>query len=75
MNTSTNSKIDTINKFMLYNSEATQLWVTLYEQKRRKWESDRKEFKWLNGRSMPYPDHLKGNMPMICPNNWVVDQV
>ena len=24
---------------------------------------------------MPYPDHLKENMPMICPNSWVVDQV
>jgi hypothetical protein len=24
---------------------------------------------------MPYPDHLKENMKMICPNNWVVDQV
>jgi hypothetical protein len=24
---------------------------------------------------MPYPNHLKENMPMICPNNWVVDQV
>jgi hypothetical protein len=43
--------------------------------KRRKWESDMKEFRWLNGRSMPYPDHLKENMPMICPNSWVVDQV
>jgi hypothetical protein len=24
---------------------------------------------------MPYPDHLKENMPMICPKFWVVDQV
>ena len=24
---------------------------------------------------MPYPDHLKENMPMTCPNSWVVDQV
>ena len=24
---------------------------------------------------MPYPDHLKENMPKICPNSWVVDQV
>jgi hypothetical protein len=24
---------------------------------------------------MPYLDHLKENMPMICPNSWVVDQV
>jgi hypothetical protein len=47
----------------------------LYEHKRRKWESDRKEFRWLNGRSMPYPDHLKENMLMLCPNSWVVEQV
>jgi hypothetical protein len=24
---------------------------------------------------MPYPNHLKKNIPMICPNNWVADQV
>jgi hypothetical protein len=47
----------------------------LYEEKRRKWDSDRKSFIWLNGRSMPYPDHLKENMPKICPNSWVVDQI
>ena len=52
-----------------------QPWVALYEQKRMKWDSDRKEFRRLNGRSVPYPDHLKENMPKICPNNWVVDQV
>jgi hypothetical protein len=23
---------------------------------------------------MPYPDHLKENIPIIFPNNWVVDQ-
>ena len=23
---------------------------------------------------MPYPDHLKENMPKICPNSWVADQ-
>jgi len=23
---------------------------------------------------MPYPDHLKENMPMTCLNIWVVDQ-
>ena len=40
-----------------------------------KWDSDRKEFVWLNGRSVPYPDHLKENMPKIQPNNWVADQV
>ena len=52
-----------------------QLWVTLYEQRRMTWDSDRKEFRWLNGRSVPYPNHLKENMPKICPNSWVVDQV
>ena len=40
-----------------------------------KWDSDRKEFRWLNGRSVPYLDHLKENMQIICPNCWVVDQV
>ena len=40
-----------------------------------KWDSDRKEFRWLNGRSVPYPDHLKETMPKICPNSWVADQV
>jgi hypothetical protein len=34
-----------------------------------------KSFRWLNGRNMPYPDHLKENMPKICPNSWVVDQI
>ena len=75
MNTSANLEIDAINKFIFYNLEATELCVALYEQRRRKWESYRKEFRQLNGRSMPYPNHLKENMPMICPNNWVVDQV
>jgi len=23
---------------------------------------------------VPYPDHLKENMPMTCPNSWVVNQ-
>jgi hypothetical protein len=73
--TSTNLEIDAINKFILYNMEATRPWVTLYEEKRRKWDSDRKAFRWLNGRSMPYPDHLKENMPKICPNSWVADQI
>jgi len=73
---STNLKIEAINKFILYNMEVTQLWVTLYGQKSRTWESNMKEFKRLNGRSLPYPDHLKENMPMTCPyNNPVVDQV
>ena len=52
-------ELEAINKFILYNSEATQPWVALYEQKRMKRDSDMKEFKWLNGRSVPYPDHLK----------------
>ena len=54
-----NAEIEAINKFFLYNSEATQPWVALYEQKRMKWDSDTKEFRSLNGRSVPYPDHLK----------------
>ena len=24
---------------------------------------------------MPYPDHLKENMPKICPNSWVANQI
>ena len=43
--------------------------------KENEWDSDKKEFRWLNGRSVPYPDHLKENTAKICPNNWVVDQV
>ena len=70
-----NSNIDAINKFVLYNMEAMQPWVTLYEEKRRKCDSDRKTFRWLNGRSMPCRDHLKENVPNICPNGWVVDQI
>jgi hypothetical protein len=42
MNTSMNSKIDAINKFILYNVEAMQPWVMLYEEKRRKWDNDMK---------------------------------
>ena len=45
------------------------------KRKEKKWNSDRKSFRWMNGRSMPYLDHLKENMPKICPNNWVVDQI
>ena len=73
--TSWNSKIDSINKFVLYNVEAMQPWVTLYEEKRREWVSDKKAFKKLNGGNMPYPDYLKENKPKICPNNWVVDHI
>ena len=40
-----------------------------------KWDSDMEEFKWLNGRSVPYLNHLKENMLKICPNSWVADQV
>ena len=69
------SEIDSINKFILYNAEATQPWVTLYKEKRRKLDNDRKTFKRLNGRSVPYPNHLKEYMPNICPNNWVVDHI
>lgn len=28
----------------------------------------------MNGINVPYHDHLKENMPMTCPNNWVVDK-
>jgi hypothetical protein len=40
-----NFEMDAINKFVLYNAEATQPWVTLYEEKRRKWDSGRKTFR------------------------------
>ena len=73
MCTSTNLEIDSINKFDLYNEEATQPWVALHEERRKKQDSDGKAFKWSNGISMPYPDHLKENMPNICLNDWMVD--
>ena len=44
LNSSTNVEIEALNKFVLYNSKVTQPWVALYEQKRMKWDSDRKEF-------------------------------
>ena len=75
MNTIVNSKFYSINKFILYNVEETQPWVTFYEENKRKWDNDIKKFSQLNSKSMPYLDYLKYNMPMICPNNWVVDQV
>jgi hypothetical protein len=53
--------------------KAMQPWATLYEEKTRKWDSDRKSFEQLNGRIMPYYNHLKENMPQICPNSWVDD--
>ena len=59
MNTTTNSKIDAINKFILYNVEATQSWVTLYEEERKKWEIYEKKIILLNYRRRPYLDHLK----------------
>jgi hypothetical protein len=46
---SVNLEIDAINKFILYNVEAMQPWAIMYEKKRRKWDSDRKAFRWLNG--------------------------
>ena len=73
--TSSNVEIDAIHKFVLYNVEATQQWVALYEKKRKKWDNDRIAFKWLNGKSITYHDHLKYNIPNICPNNCVVDQI
>ena len=39
---SANVEIEAINKFVLYNFEATQPWVALYEQMRMKWDSDMK---------------------------------
>ena len=42
MNTLANEKNDANNKFVLYNAEATQPWVVLYEEKRRKCDSDQK---------------------------------
>ena len=74
MNTTTNSEIDTINKFILCNTHETQSWVVLYEDKRRKWDIDIIEFRRLHGRSTPFLDHLKENVPIIYPNSWVVDQ-
>jgi hypothetical protein len=29
----------------------------------------------MNGRSIPYRDNLKENMPKICPNSWVANQI
>ena len=49
--------------------------VSFYEEKRKKLDSDRKTFILSNGRGMPYPDHLKLNIPKIYPNDWVVDQI
>ena len=72
---SVNLEIDAINKFILYNAEAMQPWLTLYEEKRKKWDSDKKAFRGSNGRSMNYSNHLKENISMVCPNNWVVDQI
>ena len=43
--------------------------VMLYEEKRKKWDNEKKAFKQSNGRSMPYPNHLKENMSNICPND------
>jgi len=59
INTLTISEIDAINKFVLYNVEATKPWVELYEEKRRKTDNDMEEYKWLNSRHMPYHNHLK----------------
>lgn len=75
MNASTNQEIGAINKYVLYNVDAMQLWVALYEEKRSKWDSDSKEFKPLNDRIIPYLDHLKEIKPMICPNSWVANQI
>ena len=71
--TSLNSKIDSINKFILYSVQEKQPWVVLYEEKRRKWDNDMKESILLNTRSMYYPNHLIENMSNIYPNSWVDD--
>ena len=39
---SANAEIEAIKKFILYNFKVTQPWVTLYEKKKMKWDSDRK---------------------------------
>jgi hypothetical protein len=39
---SLNSEINANNRLVLYNVEAIKLWVVLYEEKRRKWDNDRK---------------------------------
>ena len=50
-------------------------WVVLYEENKRKSEIDKKDVRGLNSRNMPYIDHLKEKVPLICPNNLVHDQV
>lgn len=70
-----NLAIDCINKFILCNVKVMKQWVTLYEDKREKWDNDMKAFKHFNCRSMPYLDHLKENMPNIYPNDWLVDHI
>ena len=57
--TSMNAEIDAINKFVLYNTEAMQQWVVLYEEKIKKWDSDRKAFRGSDGRIVPYPYQKK----------------
>ena len=52
MNTPMNVEIDAINSLFLYNIEEMKPWVTLYEEKRRKWDIDITKFRWLHGRSM-----------------------
>jgi hypothetical protein len=47
-----NLEIDVIHKFVLYNMMAMRPWIALYEEKRRKRDSDRKSFRRLNGRSI-----------------------
>lgn len=70
-----NVEMDAINKFSLCNVEKMKQRVALYDEKRKRWGSDREAFIWSNGRSMPYLDHLKEIMPKICPNVWVVYQI
>ena len=60
--TSMNAEIDAINKFVLYNTEAMQQWVVLYEEKIKKWDSDRKAFRGSDGRIVPYPYQINVNI-------------
>ena len=68
-----NVEINAINKLIIYNVEATQPWVALYEEQINKWDSDRKHSNgWM---VMPYLDHLKLNVANMYLNDWVVDQI
>ena len=44
------------------------------KKKRIKWDNEKKP-KQLNSWSMPYTNNLKENIPMICCNSWVINQL